>query len=540
VQTGSTAPSAEIPNLAAVPAQANVAVADAKASASADVTQTFEQRGSGDDRFAGQLVSVDQLAGAAATATQSDVESVATADLLSPQVNRVVSVASATVAGDLAQWAAQAAHVGGDGAAAQWSGQEIDLVQSARADVRTRQSTIALRTAGVDLAAGQATAATVADVHQRVVQDALVDGGSTDQWAGQLTLVEQTGDAVSVVEQTEAVGSRGGGRTARAHASAGATAHVDQDVAQRAVRGGGFGSQTAMQIVYVGQTGSASATTTQRVGGAAGPVASSDAIATNRALVVQAGVQESTGALALDIQDLTQQAIVVQDAVAVSTSAGGIAGPAVVVNCAIVQQAAAQSLTAATMSAASPDLSAFCTPPALVPTGGAAAETAPAASAAPPAVSVAPAATAALPEIDADVAVFHGRHSAAAPRAGARAIALRFPPARSEPGVDRPVSGSLHITQISVPRPTQARLDTRPGDHAGAGDAGREPPLPPAGDPPLWVSALAAAAAGGAGPSGIAAILLAFALVPPLLVRAREGSVVRRPIGVLSRVDVPV
>ena len=107
-------------------------------------------------------------------------------------------------------------------------------------------------------------------------------------------------------------------------------------------------------------------------------------------------------------------------------------------------------------------------------------------------------------------------------------------------GLERPVPGSLHTTQISVPPPTQARLDTRPGDHAGAGDAGREPPLPPAGDPPLWVSALAAVGASGAGPSGIAAILSAFALVPPLLRRAREGSVVRRPIGAFSQVDVPV
>ena len=85
----------------------------------------------------------------------------------------------------------------------------------------------------------------------------------------------------------------------------------------------------------------------------------------------------------------------------------------------------------------------------------------------------------------------------------------------------------------------QARIDTRPGSPAGAGDAGREPPLPPAGDPPTWISALATAAS-GAGSSGIAAILLAFALVPPLRRRVPERSVVRRPTDVLAPIDVPV
>jgi hypothetical protein len=546
VQTGSAAPNDEIRNITAAPEQANVAVADAEASVKADVTQTVEQGGSGGDQFAGQLASVEQVADATATATQFDVETVATANLLAPQVNRVASVASVTVAGDLAQWAQQTMLVGDDGGAAQWSGQEIDLVQHAGADVRTGQRDVALHTAGTVLATGQATAAALAGVDQRVVQDALVDGGTTDQWAGQLALVEQTGDAVSVVEQTGAAGSRVGGHTARAHASSGALARVDQDVAQGAVRGGGLASQTAMQVVYVGQAGSANATTAQRAGSAASPVASSDASATNRALVVQDGVQESTGVLGLDIQDLTQQSIVVQDAVAVSTSVGGIAGAAVVVNCAIVQQTAAQSLTAGMVSAASPDLSAFCTPPAAAPTGGAADEPTPAfssasafsAAAAGPAVE--PAATVVPSPADLDVALFHGRPSAAASGPRARASTPRVPAMRVEHGAGRPVPGSLRMTQISVPRPTQARLDTRPGDHAGAGDAGWEPPLPPAGDPPLWVSALAAAAASGAGPSGIAAILLAFALVPPLLVRAREGSVVRRPIGAFSQVDVPV
>ena len=130
------------------------------------------------------------------------------------------------------------------------------------------------------------------------------------------------------------------------------------------------------------------------------------------------------------------------------------------------------------------------------------------------------------------------RCPAAAP--GATAPSRRRPSRTVGAGLRRPAAGARPgaLTKFSAPPSPQARLDTRPGSHAGVGDAGREPPLPPGGIHP-WVSALAAAAS-GAGPSGIAAILLAFALVPPLLLRAREGSVVRRPIDVLAPVDVPV
>lgn len=540
--TGSTAAPSESANMSGSPEQSNTVVASAAATVTADVTQKIVQDGDG-EQFAGQLVSVEQLAEAQATATQTDVESVATANLLSPQVNRVTSVASVTVGGDVSQQVEQAMLVGDDGAAAQWSGQEIDLVQHGRAEVRSAQHDVSLRTSGTVLAAGEASAVTVAGVDQRLAQDALVDGGATDQWAGQLTLVEQTGDAVSVVEQTQAAGSRSGGHTARAQAASSAVGLVDQDVSQSAVRGGGLGSQTAMQMTYIGQTGTATATTTQQAGGSTSPVASSDATAANRALVVQVGVQESSGALALDVQDLTQQSIVVQDAVAVSTSAGGIAGSAIVVNCAIVQQIATQSLAGGPLMASSADLSAFCAPPSAERVGGPSDEPALVSGTSTVLSAVQPTpSSSAPPTVDLDVALFHGHPSAAAPTARARATTPRVRPVRTAPGsgLGRPVPGSLHITQISVPPPTQARLDTRPGDHAGAGDAGREPPLPPAGDPPLWVSALAAVGASGAGPSGIAAILSAFALVPPLLRRAREGSVVRRPIGAFSQVDVPV
>jgi len=540
VPTGSTPPPAQPTSSSGAPDQANVAVAEAQASVTAVVTQAIEQDGEGPrGQYAGQLVTVEQAADATAAASQFDVETVATANRLGAQVNRVTSNASAIVRGEVEQHAEQTMLVDerGEGAATLWSGQEVDLVQQAQADVHAVQRDVSLRTRDTVLAAAHASAAAAADVDQRVVQDALVDSGTTEQWAGQLTLVEQIADAAAVVEQT-GTASRSVGSTARAVSAAGAVAQVDQGLVQRAARGGGLASQTAMQAVYVGQDGSAIAMTTQQVAGAASALASSDASATNRALILQQGVQESSGALSLDIQDLTQQSIVVQTAFAVSISAGGIAGRAAVANCTIVQQTAGQSLAGGSGSPAGQDLSAFCTPPALASS----AEPEPASTAV-AARRVAVSGVAVVPPDDGGDAQlfhssFHQRFSAAARRS--RATTPRFPPVRSGTDAERPLTGAPASTQISVPRPTQARLDTRPGDHAGAGDAGTEPPLPPAGDPPRWVSALAAATGSGTGPSGIAAIPDSFLLVPPLLLRAREGSVVRRPIDALSQVDVPV
>ena len=544
-QTGSAAAGDESSNNRGTPDQANVTIASAEATVTADVAQAITQDGEGaGEQYAGQLVSVEQVADAVAAAAQSDVDTVATANLLTPQVNRVTSRSTVTVGADLAQQAEQTMRFDGEGDATQWSGQEIDVVQHARANVRSAQSGVSLRTGGTFAADSQASSTTVAELDQRVAQDALVDGGTTDQWAGQLALAEQTSDAVSNVQQTGAAAPHFVEGIARAQSTSGALARVDQNLAQSAARGGGLGSQTAMQIVYVGQEGSTIATTTQRAGSAPGP-ATSEARATDRALVVQDGVQESTGALALDIQDLTQQSIVVQVAIATSTSAGGIAGSAVVGNCVIVQQTAGQSLAGGPAAPAGGDLSAFCASPSAAAAAGRAAVAAFGFSAPTATLAVEPAAAGALPPDVLDVQLFHDhrlqdhRRLSAAAR-GPRAITPRFPLVRSEPASERRPPGSPAMTQISVPRPTQARFDTRPEGYAGDGDAGTEPPLPPAGDPPAWASALAAAAAAGGGPAGIAAILAAFVLVPPLLRRAQEGSAVRRPIDVLSRVDVPV
>ena len=542
VQTGSTATDGESSNTPETPPdQANLAFAGAEASVTGYVAQTINQDGVGEEaQYAGQLVSVDQSADAVATATQSDVGTLVMGNELVPQLNLVVSHAAATVRADLSQQVDQAMLVGGEGDAAQWSGQEIDVVQAARASVRSGQSGITLRSGGAARAEGVAAATTVADVDQRVAQVALVVGGTTDQWAGQLTLVEQAGDAVSVVDQTAATVPHFVGGIARAQSISGAVAVVDQKLVQSAARGGGIGSQTGMQAVYVGQDGSSIATTTQQTGSAAGP-ATSEARAINQALVVQDGLQQSTGALALDIQDLSQQSIVVQSAIAVSTSAGGIAGVAVVFNCAAVQQSAGQSLAGGTGIPESRDISTFCAPPAAV--SDTAQSTAGLESAVSRVFATPPAVEASASGVlmdDLDVMVFHDHRRLSPAARGTRATTPRLRLVRPEQASERLAPESPAMTQISAPRPTQARLDTRPGDHAGVGDAGTEPPLPPAGGPPSWVSAFAPAAASGAGPSGIAAILADFALVPPLLLRAREGSVVRRPIDVLSRVDVPV
>ena len=542
VQTGSTATDGESSNTPETPPdQANLAFAGAEASVTGYVAQTINQDGVGEEaQYAGQLVSVDQSADAVATATQSDVGTLVMGNELVPQLNLVVSHAAATVRADLSQQVDQAMLVGGEGDAAQWSGQEIDVVQAARASVRSGQSGITLRSGGAARAEGVAAATTAADVHQRVAQVALVVEGTTDQWAGQLTLVEQAGDAVSVVDQTAAPVPYFVGGIARAQSISGAVAVVDQKLVQSAARGGGIGSQTGMQAVYVGQDGSSIATTTQQTGSAAGP-ATSEARAINQALVVQDGLQQSTGALALDIQDLSQQSIVVQSAIAVSTSAGGIAGVAVVFNCAAVQQSAGQSLAGGTGIPESRDISTFCAPPAAV--SDTAQSTAGLESAVSRVFATPPAVEASASGVlmdDLDVMVFHDHRRLSPAARGTRATTPRLRLVRPEQASERLAPESPAMTQISAPRPTQARLDTRPGDHAGVGDAGTEPPLPPAGGPPSWVSAFAPAAASGAGPSGIAAILADFALVPPLLLRAREGSVVRRPIDVLSRVDVPV
>ena len=418
------------------------------------------------------------------------------------------------------------------GAGDQWSGQQVDVAQAGHAGSSAAQRDATLTGAGAHRAVSDASTGGTAVVGQLVEQDGLADGGAFDQWVGQLTMVEQVLDANSIVAQAGTWGSRVGGGTAAATASAGGLALVEQGAGQVIERSAGTSEQTATQLVLVAQDASASATTTQKAGAAATPIASSGAVAANRAAVVQAASQAAIGSPDFDHQELVQESVVVQSATAVSTSNGGIAGSAVVVNCAVTHQGATQSIGAGPASARTGgDLTAFCLPPEPAPFSSEPAPTAP--TSAVPTQSPRPPAA---PAIDEEPALFRGGRGAAASPARTAHRAAGAAPFSPKPG--RPELGST-ATKLSAPHSTQARIDTRPGSPAGAGDAGREPPLPPAGDPPMWISALAAAAS-SAGSSGIAAILLAFALVPPLVRRVPEGSVVRRPTDVLAPVDVPV
>jgi hypothetical protein len=535
-----TAPGASAVNDASPPGQLNVAQAEADAVATAQVAQTATQEGTVGPQFAGQLTDIVQNVYAVANAQQAGVGSIAL-NLDQPgQLNVVRSDAAAGLHGIVGQDAEQLLAARDAGSVEQWSGQQVDLAQVGGAEASTSQHDALLTGHGAHHARGDATAGGSADVAQQVAQGGLVDGGTLSQWAGQLTLVEQVVDAAARVDQSGTPHSRRAGGTAGASASATDLVVVGQVADQTAARDAGKGVQLVSQLVYAGQDASAFATTSQQAASSALPLARSEADALNRAAVVQTASQRSIGSLGFDLQELAQESIVAQLAVASSTSRGGIAGSAAVVNCAVVEQGATQSLGAGSAPVDSHDLNGFCSPPSSTPVSSPDTPS--------PASDVlttlgpggAPAGVVTQPTaIDDEPGLFHGGRRAAASRTRTTIHRVPRPATLHGPHPTRPGVGSPQFTKFSALHSTQARLDTRPGSHAGAGDAGREPPLPPAGDPPTWVSALAAAVS-GAGPSGIAAILLAFVLVPPLLLRAREGSVVRRPTDVLALIDVPV
>jgi hypothetical protein len=538
--SSATTPGTSAVNDASPPDQLNVAQAEANAVATAQVAQTVTQEGTGGPQFAGQLTDIVQSVHAVANAQQADVGSIAW-DLDQPgQLNVVSSAAAAALRGTVGQDAEQLRATGDAGSVEQWSGQQVDLGQVGGAKASISQHDARLTGHGAHHARGAATAAGGADVAQQVAQGGLVDGGTLSQWAGQLTLVEQVVDAAARVDQAGAPHSRRAGGTAGASASATDLVIVEQVARQTAAREAGTGVQLVSQLVYAAQDASAYATTSQQAGSSALPLARSEADALNHAAVVQTASQSSIGSLSFDLQELAQQSIVVQLAMASSTSRGGIAGSAAVVNCAVVEQGATQSLGAGSAPVGSNDLNGFCSPAPSAPVSSPETPSPTSEVLTTLASTVTPAGVVTQPTaIDDEPGLFHRGRRAAASRT--RTTIHRVPggAALHGPRPTRPVVGSPQFTKFSALHSTQARLDTRPGSAAGAGDAGREPPLPPAGDPPSWVSAFAAAVS-GAGPSGIAAILLAFALVPPLLLRAREGSVVRRPAGVLALIDVPV
>ena len=535
-------PPADVISGSAAPGQLNSARATAEAAVTADATQLTAQEGSGPGtQFVGQLTEIQQDAEARANARQADVISISRGSGAPTQSNVVLSDASAVLDASVLQDAEQILAADDAAVADQWIGQQVDLVQSGSADAMSSQEHATLTGPGTHQAAGRAHADIESDISQHVFQDGLVDGGSNEQWAGQLALVEQVADATSAVVQTGTAPSRRTGGTARASASAHDFALVEQASDQAAARGAGEGSQVVQQLVFVLQDGSAHATTVQQAGASVVPVATSEAQVGNRAAVSQAASQSAAGTSGVDIQELVQESIVAQIGAAVSISNGGIAGTATVLNCAVSQQGAAQAIGVAAGPVPAVDSSTFCSPAApqtfTGDTPGPVGDT-PAAQSVPVGATVP---VTAISTNDEEPMIFRGGR-------GARAVGLhaaeRGAPGRIAP-IDRngapPVIGSpASNNKLSALHFSQARFDSRPGSDVGAGDAGREPLLPPAGGgPPSWVSALAAAVS-GAGSSGIAAILLAFVLVPPLLLRTREASVVRRPTDVLAPIDVPV
>ena len=534
-------PPADVISDSAAPGQLNSVRATAEAAVTADAAQLTAQEGSGPGtQFVGQLIEIQQDAQARADARQTDVISISHGSGAPTQSNVVLGDASAVLDASALQDAEQVLAAADTAVADQWVGQQVDIAQSGSADATSSQGHTKLTGPGTHQAAGRAHADIESDISQHVFQDGLVDGGSNEQWAGQLALVEQVADATSAVVQTGTAPPRRTGATANASASVHDFALVEQASDQAAARGAGEGSQVVQQLVLVLQDGSAYATTVQQAGASVVPVATSEAQVGNRAAVSQAASQAAVGTSGVD-QELVQQSIVVQFGAAVSISNGGIAGTATVFNCAISQQGAVQAIGAAAAPASAVDSSTFCSPAAPQTFAGDApgplGDT-PAAQSGPVGATVP---VTAISTNDEEPMIFRGGR-------GARAVGLhaaeRGAPDWIAP-VDRngapPVIGSpASNDKLSALHSTQARFDSRPGSDAGAGDAGREPLLPPAGGgPPTWVSALAAAVS-GAGSSGIAAILLAFVLVPPLLLRTREASVVRRPTDVLAPIDVPV
>ena len=390
---------------------------------------------------------------------------------------------------------------GDDATGDQWGGQQVDVVQVGHAESATSQHDALLTGAGSHSAIGHASAGGTVAVDQWIAAGR--DGRRRRPRAvGRPAHARRAGCRRRVDRRPGRDGAARAstGGTASASASAGGLALVDQAAEQTAVRSRRRrASQTAAQLVFVGQDAFAHATTAQQAGTAGSPARIERGNRRRPGGCRPGGVAGGSRPVRpRPSGDLLQQSIVVQTATAVSTSNGGIGGSAVVVNCAVTQQGAAQSIGAGAASVSSADLTAFCFSPE-------------------------PARSVAGPRACSATVALRGRVSRArdanrrwtTSRPCSVAAAERQPP-RSGPRTARPRtarprtpgwrrsqrstgdrrSGRPVTTQFSALHSTQARLDTRPGSYAGAGDAGREPPLPPAGDPPTWISALAAAASG--------------------------------------------
>ena len=247
------------------------------------------------------------------------------------------------------------------------------------------------------------------------------------------------------------------------------------------------------------------------------------------------------GASAIDIQELLQEALVVQTAFATSSSTGGIGGAARTVNCSTTDQSASQGI-GALIPVGSLDLTSFCAPP-LTATGDAAAQD----GAEAPISAVETAATLAT---TASVADGPRRGRRGRSRDEERAPAPRLAPTATWFGTrttfDRARSGcSGYRTRRSsvtdfLPRPSASALRLAPGGLAGKESRRQGVATPRRREAHLRGSRRSPKGWQRSAGSGIAAILLALVLTPPLLRRVRDGAVVRRPVSVLAPIDVPI
>ena len=529
------APPGEAPILT-VPDQTNLVSASATAVAEATVTQVVERDIEGGGAFGGQIASVVQIADGLAEAGQ--VVDPANA-LRRGRVARdeLTVTAEAVAETAVSQVIEQSGAASDGGGLDQWFGQQAEVAQQSLA---TAAGVQVLRGDGEDLSASaDALAIAVASVDQIGAQLGLVEIGELDQWGGQLAQVVQVADSGAGVQQLDA----GGRGSATAVSRAVDLSLVAQSSEQLGARGDGLGLQTVKQLAQVAQIAISTATTGYSAEQGGSMLATSASLAQNRSLVVQTGVQAMDGSSLIDVQDVTQVTLVLQEALSSSSSSGGVGGASRVVNCSTVQQAAGQAI-GGSISVGVADLSAFCTPPvdAIV-----AAESAwDGASSASTLAVVATGRTIDTFSVD-EVAWSHGTRPGSSPRASA-ARGPAFSPATFRIGSFTAPAPEARITrsdavaalsQISTPRPSQARFDSRPKELSGTKTTGRESALPPVDGPPSWVAALAEALLAEGG-TGIAAILVAFLLLPPVLLRAREASVVRRPRPLHRWVDVPI
>jgi hypothetical protein len=331
-----TAPAAPAATSTAVEQQ-NIAAAVAEASVLADVLQASTHDDDPGTSFAGQLVDLTQLAGADASAVQSDTLN----ELWAAGRQANVARAGALASGDAFVTQELVLARGGPRETSQSAGQQVGLGQLLVAQAAASQSDAQnLGSSQTTLAAADAEALALAETSQQLDQLGLSLGGTQDQWAGQQTSLVQMAGGVALVGQS---GARGGA-SALASTSAAAKAMTIQGAEQTAIGGFGLRSQRSAQLAVVNQLGTSTATTTDSTSEHTNREASSKAITLNAGLVEQRAAQELTEGSLISIQDSTQQTFLVQVAHAYSPSLGGMAGTATVVNFATVGQASGQGM----------------------------------------------------------------------------------------------------------------------------------------------------------------------------------------------------